>query len=491
MSSPLEDFIIQLGFDTSKVGKQIEQLHKQLSQIAVKADAKRVQQGLAREKQIADAAIKETKRAVKAKEKVETQAEARQRMRKEKADKQDKSTYRKGLERRASNVVAEYERGATGPSNANQRLNRLIKTNASNSQIKAFIEELRGSNDATRNRMKAEGKLKSFDSVSAAKADLDMLKMTNEVARTKAQMDVLGMNTSTISTQGKTLDQLKKYNEELTHAVKLHKIQNKGMRGQGRQGAVAKAPTSDFINNLINARLAGGGFGAKTQREGNPFLNQLELGLSKQQTERQAKVFAGAAQQAYKYRGIDRQRVDAAVASGNIDQLRSTVTELGRMNAQLERTRRHAIGAAAAMGSLHDSTRNMVREYASLYTMLAGTYSIKEQAKALDGMQAGLVAVTNDSKEAQQATEYLKDTILQNGLSMKEAGKDFVKLKAAMGKGMPLQDTIDAFEALARTGVVFQISQDDMTGTIRGLSQMFSKSGIQAQELKEQLSLAA
>ena len=137
MSSPLEDFIIQLGFDTSKVGKQIEQLHKQLSQIAVKADAKRVQQGLAREKQIADAAIKETKRAVKAKEKVETQAEARQRMRKEKAAKQDKSTYRKGLERRASNVVAEYERGATGPSNANQRLNRMLKTNASNSQLKA------------------------------------------------------------------------------------------------------------------------------------------------------------------------------------------------------------------------------------------------------------------------------------------------------------------------------------------------------------------
>jgi hypothetical protein len=213
----------------------------------------------------------------------------------------------------------------------------------------------------------------------------------------------------------------------------------------------------------MDAIKTGGGFAKYTSDQQNALLQ----GAQKQSTQKGADAFVRAARDVERYRPLGGAKIDEAIASGNIDQLRTVTKELSRMNHELEKQRRHSIGAAAAMSSLQDSTRNMVREYASLYALFAGTGLIKEQAKAFDGMQAGLVAVTKDSAEAQQAMEYLKDTILENGLSMKDAGKDFVKLKAAMGKDKPLQESIEAFEALARTGVVFQISQDDMSGTIR------------------------
>ena len=70
MSTPLEDFIISLGFDTSKLKKQIEDVHKSLGKLATSADAKRVKTGLAAEKKIADNAVKTAKDTSTKKQKI-------------------------------------------------------------------------------------------------------------------------------------------------------------------------------------------------------------------------------------------------------------------------------------------------------------------------------------------------------------------------------------------------------------------------------------
>lgn len=67
MSTPLEDFIISLGFDTSKLKGQIETVHKSLGKLAQVADTKRVKAGLATEKKIADNTVKVAKETAKKK----------------------------------------------------------------------------------------------------------------------------------------------------------------------------------------------------------------------------------------------------------------------------------------------------------------------------------------------------------------------------------------------------------------------------------------
>jgi tape measure domain-containing protein len=489
MSNPLEDFIISLGFDTSKVKGQVAELHKSLGKLAVNVDAKRVKQALTTEKKISDNKVKEVKKVAKVTKKEQTKTEKDAIARSKRLAKIDSETRRKATIRTARNTVAEYERGTVGASNASQKLERMIKTNASLSQIKALTEDYRGKNSDTRNRMKQEGLLKSFDSASASKGELDILKAGNAIEVLRVRMNKLGIETKDLDKNlagTKDLAGLKRIAEQTQQQIRLFKEMNAGNKGGGgKPKAVPVTLDAKGRNQLFSEFASGGAF----KRMSDQQQAALRTGLAKQQTMTQARSYLNSASQLDRYSGMKQNKVDvtAALESGSSNSLRQASKHLSQMNAEMSRLRRESVGTAAAMSSMHDSTRNMVREYASIYALVSATGAISSAAKAFDGMQAGLVAVTNNAEEASTTLEYLKETILRNGLSMKDAGKDFVKLKAAMGKDKPIQDSIDAFEALARAGVVFQISQDDMSGTIRALSQMFSKSGIQAEEFKTQI----
>lgn len=495
MATPIEDFLITLGFDTSKVKSQIEKLNTDLNKLAVSIDAKRVKQGLATQKKIATEEIKTAKATAKEILKLDKEtAKQRQRIYADSAPKPivvpsskpsnpkggaggsrggsptsplTASTRKQAALRQLRNQIAEYERSTTGPSNASNRYKYYERGNASIAKIQAYTEELRGKNTDTRNRMKAEGSLKSFDSASSSKAEMDMLKASNAIEVLRVQMQKLGIATKDLDKNlidSKDVNSMKKLAEQTRQQIRLHKEQNKLLpkTPKPKKVPVDKRPTAAYIDSLMNNYRVGavGKYDPATQR----LLQQQAMGQSSQGASR---AYLNAAGDIQKYQRLDPSKVQSALSSGSVIEIRAAQKELARMNSELERTRRHAIGAQAAFSSMHDSTRNMVREYASLYALISTTGAISESAKAYDGMQAGLVAVTNSAAEADTTMKYLKDTILTNGLSMKDAGKDFVKLKAAMGKDKPIQDSITAFEALARTGVVFQISQDDMSGTIR------------------------
>jgi hypothetical protein len=793
MSSPIEDFIVSLGFDTTRIKSQIQDLHKSLEKLAIGVDAKRIQNGLKAEKQLSAGVIAEAEKVSKQKidtaaktnntiveqdrkttkqlaanltdlenkkkqqhiqslqrrkelkdlaekvskpkefvksytqlsdfkrlvdtgdegkkkaeqllakiqavfdkgatvdvkvvgkqlksvadrvvkktetlsakpvtvkdmpdrERVKKQPTATEQKaveRKKKAVNLDKSTQRKVLERNARNAVAEYERGTVGPSNASQRLERMLKMNGSNSQLRAITEEFRTKNADTRNRMKAEGSLKSFDSAAASKADLDLLKANNAIATLRTTMQKLGMDTKELDkslSNSKDLGSLKTLRENTATQIKQWKILNSeakkradiqqdadahvsafqkernrlekkrirdeevaarkveqqrqqqrlkdadshvsafqkernrlekkrirdeeaaarkaeqqrlkdaaneikrkqkeledkdkadkklaeslqkqkdadarkiekqkladdaakikdeqkrlkqeeaaakreeqrrlreaaaAARKAERSAASASSPTKTKIT--MEAITQGGGFKGYTSQQ----QAMLVEGAQRQGTQKGADAFVRAARDAERYRKLGGGKIDEAIASGNIDQLRTVTKELSRMNHELEKQRRHSIGAAAAMSSLQDSTRNMVREYASLYALFAGTTYFKEQIKALDSMNASILAVSDNSEQAAGTIEYLKGVIVQNGLSLKDTTKDFVKLRAAMQGKYSLDETKMAFESLTKSGVILQLSQDDMAGTVKAVSQMFSKQQVMAQELKEQLKLAA
>lgn len=478
MANQLEDFLITLGFDTSKVTKQIKDVQQSLQQLAVKTDNARVKSGLAAQKQISDNEIKQTKKTAAAKEKIETKADKARIAREKETAKMIGETRRQAALRQLRNQIAEAERNTVGPSNLSQRYKYYEKGRASIAKINAFTEQLRGGNQDTRNRLKAAGLLSSFDSSSAARDQLNMTKAKGSADVTRLRMSQLGLDTSDfdrrISSAGSISD-MKQIVAEAKNAIALQKqlmqTQKATIATQLKSAKIQKkavGPDQGRVADYITGLQASGRIPASLAR-------QIQQGAMQQSTQKGAEQFINQAARAGRYQQMGvrgNADIGSIIAGGNRQALSDLNNQLGAAAAKMAAIERRSIGAAAAMGGMHDSTRNMVRELASVYTMLAATGYIKEQAKAMDGMQAGLVAVTNDAKEADVALTYLKDTILQNGLSVKEAGKDFVKLKAAMGKNAPLQDTIDAYEALARTGVVFQISQDDMTGTIRALGQI-------------------
>ena len=236
MATPIEDFLITLGFDTSKVKSQIEKLNTDLNKLAVSIDAKRVKQGLATQKKVATEEIKTAKATAKAKEKIQTASEKKLIAQEQERAKVVASTRKQAALRQLRNQIAEYERSTTGPSNAYNRYKYYERGNASIAKIQAYTEELRGKNTDTRNRMKAEGSLKSFDSASSSKAEMDMLKASNAIEVLRVQMQKLGIATKDLDKNlidSKDVNSMKKLAEQTRQQIRLHKEQQKAtLQGQ-------------------------------------------------------------------------------------------------------------------------------------------------------------------------------------------------------------------------------------------------------------------
>lgn len=540
MSNPIEDFIISLGFDTSKVKGQIQTLHKELEKLAVNVDAKRVKQGLTIAKEAGNNEVKVAKEVAKKKEEIAAKSAKKiseqqkvikapvsdVKIVKKESDKKEKvlsdvekrrieaekqtqktitETRKQAALRQLRNQIAEYERSTTGPSNLSNRYKYYERGNASLTKIRAFTEEIRGKNTDTRNRMKAEGSLKSFDSAVSSKAEMDMMKASNALEVLRTRMSKMGMQTNNLDKQlvdAKDLNSMKRLIEQTKHQINLEKELNKGrvkankvtqeadahvLAFQKQQARIAKKqaaeverelkrqqkltalkPTETNVNALMqryraNGLMQGGG------------ENAIMAGAMKQSTQKQAEAYVKASLRAMEYsnKGVGNKKDTMRIISeGNVQVLSKANMQLAAMNAKMAAVERRAIGAAAAFGGMHDSARNMVREMASVYAIMAATGAIKEQAKAMDGMQAGMVAVSSNAEEAAHNIKFLTDEALKNGLSIKDASKDYVKLKASIGDKLGLSETEEMFQALTKAGVVFQLSQDDMSGTIRAVSQI-------------------
>lgn len=516
MSNPVEDFIISLGFDTSKVKSQIQTLHKELEKLAVNVDAKRVKQALTTQKTIGNNEVKVAKDTAKAKEKVQTVADKKRIAAEKQVQKTIAETRKQAALRSLRNQIAEYERSTTGPSNLSNRYKYYERGNASIAKIRAFTEEIRGKNTDTRNRMKAEGSLKSFDSAASSKAEMDMMKASNALEVLRTRMSKMGMQTTNLDKQlvdAKDLNSMKRLIEQTKHQINLEKELNKGrqkvtkvaqeadahvlafQKSQARnakkqaaeverqlkreQKLAALKPTQSNITALMqryraNGLMQGGG------------ENAIMAGAMKQSTQKQADAYIKASLRAMEYsnKGVGNKKDTMRIISeGNVQVLSKANMQLAAMNAKMAAVERRAIGTAAAFGGMHDSARNMVREMASVYAIMAGTGYAKEQVKALDSMNASVLAVSDSSEQSAETVAYLKTVIKQNGLSLKDTTKDFVKLRAAMQDQHSLTETQAAFESLTKSGVILQLSQDDMSGTVKAVSQMFSKQGIYAQEL--------
>jgi hypothetical protein len=223
----------------------------------------------------------------------------------------------------------------------------------------------------------------------------------------------------------------------------------------------------------------------------NAFGSRIAGAANVQQAKQYANILAMISTRLNALDSFKRAELLRIVDSGDIARLVHFNKQLGQTSNEMRRMERRSISLATVQRGLGDSTRNLVREYASLYAIFMGVGAIKEQAKAMDGVEAGMTAVSKSAEEVAHNIQFIKDEALKNGLAVGEAAKSYTKLKAAIGDKATLQETEQMFQALTKAGVVFQLSQDNMTGTIKAVSDMFAKEKIQAEELRGQLNLAA
>jgi len=140
--------------------------------------------------------------------------------------------------------------------------------------------------------------------------------------------------------------------------------------------------------------------------------------------------------------------------------IRNAEKALGTFNRKLKQT-------TVIQRGLSDSTRNMIRSYASVYALGAGGMAINKVGRTFEGAAAAMKAVSTDSKEAEANLKFLKDEAKRLGLGVGESTKNFVKLRAAIGDKASNEEARKAFTNLSETGTVFQLRPEEMNRTIK------------------------
>jgi hypothetical protein len=453
MSSPIEDFIVSLGFDTSKIKSQIQDLHKSLEKLAVGVDAKRVKNGLKAEKQISDNAVKVAETTAKKKEDIERKSA------KESKKIADKSFIESAKRQQAVRALINPE--------VNPQLkamgNYYRKMQSDQSALGIANERLR--------------KRRSLGTLTNLQAFRD-LKSSGPEGRQHALQALLSARQAA---RGGSLEKIKSIRATV---IKLNRDLKES---NARVAKLLTAPTGSATNNTFNAIKKGGGFQNYTSQQ----QSMLVQGAQKQSTQKGADAFVRAARDVERYRPLGGAKIDAAIASGNIDQLRTVTKELSRMNHELEKQRRHSMGAAAAMSSLQDSTRNMVREYASLYALFAGTSAINQTGQSFEALNSAMLAATGNTSDAKQQMTFLIDLSRRLGLSVKDIADQYIKFKFAAKDKLTNTQIEELFTNMSELGTVLGLSQEKMKLAFNAIQQMMSKTKISSEELRLQLSIAA
>lgn len=160
--------------------------------------------------------------------------------------------------------------------------------------------------------------------------------------------------------------------------------------------------------------------------------------------------------------------------------------EVAEIAANYRKAARAANGLTLAQRGVADSTRNMVRSYASLFALLSGTQAINKVGQDFQTMRAGMLAASGTAEQSAKDLAFVDEQAVRLGLNLKQTAKDFVKLRA-VNKDFTDDQLQEVFLGIAEASTVLGLSADDTTGALRAVQQMMSKGQIMSEEFKGQL----
>lgn len=151
-----------------------------------------------------------------------------------------------------------------------------------------------------------------------------------------------------------------------------------------------------------------------------------------------------------------------------------------RLSSDVKTFKRQLIGLQTIQGGLTDSTRNMVRAYASLFALIEGTQAIKNVGMDFQQMEAGMLVASNNAAEVGKNMEFVSKHAERLGMNLVDSTKAFVRIGAAAKNKIKKEDLEDLFLGIAEGATVMQLSMDDTTGALRAVQQIIQKGQVYA-----------
>lgn len=182
---------------------------------------------------------------------------------------------------------------------------------------------------------------------------------------------------------------------------------------------------------------------------------------------------------------------DGKSVVGTAKEVRSALSQTERQTLETGR----AAATADRQHQAHSRALMAGRRAALLLTAslggLAGALSAREIVQAgliADGIESAMLGAAGGTLRAAQETKFLRDESERLGLVFDQNVLAYAKLIAAgNAAGVSQRSVQEIFTGFAETGVVFDLSAENMVGAMRAVEQMMSKGYATAEELKLQL----
>lgn len=163
---------------------------------------------------------------------------------------------------------------------------------------------------------------------------------------------------------------------------------------------------------------------------------------------------------------------------------RSTVNQT---TTAISRHSRAMVGLQTVQFGLRDSTRNLVRSYASLFAVLAGTSVINTVGQDFETMKASMLLASGTADQAAVDFKFVRDEVMRLGLDLKDATDGFVKLKFAASGKISDTDINKLFVGYNEFAKAIGVDKFRVEKGMQAIQQMMNKNQIMAEELKNQL----
>jgi hypothetical protein len=162
----------------------------------------------------------------------------------------------------------------------------------------------------------------------------------------------------------------------------------------------------------------------------------------------------------------------SAMKDGDAARVTNLTNQMKRLTAEQERYNRKLQKTNIIQKGVTDSTRNMIRSYASLYALFEGTVAIKRVGQEYQGLDASMLAAAGSSEAAAKDFEFINGLVDKMGLSLKDTSDAWVKFKFAAKGKISQEQQEDVFTGLSMFGTSLKVDSESMKRSQKALIQI-------------------
>lgn len=272
------------------------------------------------------------------------------------------------------------------------------------------------------------GTITGISSTGGGNNEITLLRTQQQLRDRIAKADYLGLDTQRqkelLSSQ-RDLNALRK--EELRLRQRINK-ESVNQRIQSRMSAVRSSGAFQTVSKMDNPRAA-------------QYASEMQAALNR-----------NTAQGERQFKALNRQ--------------------LQQYSMNLRRVRTDAVNLQTVQKGLKDSTRNMIRTYASMFALLGATQSINRVGQEFEALQSGMLAAVGTMEAAGQEIAYLERLTSRLGLSLLDTSNAYSKLTYSAKQDMSTDEIRTLFTGLTEFGTVMGLDRERMKWSMMAVQQI-------------------